>query len=155
MASRNRKDLCPELRPLADLVLERGKEMGLDVRLICTLRPDSEQAVEYAIGRESKLDDRLWAALATFAGKSVKDFKASIPKQDAIVTRSWPGRSNHRGFPPDGLSHAFDVGIFVDGVYQKGSALYKKLGAVCKDIEGIRWGGTFRSIEDDPHYELA
>lgn len=51
MASRSLSDLHPDFQPLAERFIARCKERGLDLLVVCTWRPDEEQAELYAIGR--------------------------------------------------------------------------------------------------------
>ena len=63
------------------------------------------------------------------------------------VTNAGPGQSMHN------FGLAFDVGVFVDGKYLPESPQYLSAGAIGKEL-GLRWGGDFKSIKDEPHFEL-
>lgn len=71
-----------------------------------------------------------------------------------IVTRARGGQSNHN------FGIAWDVGIFKDGHYLTGSthAEEKEYDALAVGIkvhvQGLEWGGDWKSIMDKPHYNL-
>lgn len=64
-----------------------------------------------------------------------------------IVTKAGPGYSNHN------FGLAFDVGIFQGGKYLEESPLYKVVGALGRGL-GLEWGGDWKSIIDEPHFQL-
>lgn len=66
-----------------------------------------------------------------------------------IVTKAKAGYSNHN------FGIAFDLGVFVNGKYEEGDKLYRKLHADCGCPDGFLWGGNWRSMPDTPHYQLA
>ena len=69
-------------------------------------------------------------------------------KPGRIVTNASPGRSNHN------FGIAWDIGLFDDGDYLEESPLYRKVGALGKEIDLIEWGGDWSSIVDTPHYQV-
>jgi peptidoglycan L-alanyl-D-glutamate endopeptidase CwlK len=99
---------------------------GLRYVAICGTRSWEEQARIYAQGR-------------TAPGK--------------IITKAPPGSSFHN------FGLAVDFGVFRDKKYLDGSdpktasAMHKAAGELAKE-HGLRWGGHFRSIVDEPHFEL-
>ena len=64
-----------------------------------------------------------------------------------IVTNARAGYSNHN------FGIAFDIGIFSGTRYLDDSPLYKAAGALGRTL-GLEWGGDWKSIEDQPHYQL-
>ncbi len=85
----------------------------------------------------------------------------TYPEQDALfsqrpkVTNARGGQSNHN------FGIAWDVGIFQNGHYLTGAtraeeAAYTSLAATIKaHVSGLEWGGDWKSIVDEPHYQLA
>jgi len=81
-------------------------------------------------------------------------------EQDALftqrpkVTNARGGQSNHN------FGIAWDVGIFLNGHYLTGAnraeeASYDALAQKIKaSVQGLEWGGDWRSIVDKPHYQL-
>ncbi len=64
-----------------------------------------------------------------------------------IVTNARGGYSNHN------FGVAFDIGVFEGGRYLDESPAYKAVGAIGKQL-GLDWGGDWKSIQDEPHFEL-
>ena len=63
------------------------------------------------------------------------------------VTNARPGHSNHN------FGLAFDVGVFEGSDYLGDSPKYKALGVLGTDL-GLEWGGNWRSIVDQPHFQM-
>ena len=64
-----------------------------------------------------------------------------------IVTNAPAGYSNHN------FGIAFDIGVFEGAKYIPESPKYKAVGAIGMDI-GLDWGGNWKSIQDEPHFQL-
>lgn len=64
-----------------------------------------------------------------------------------IVTNARGGYSNHN------FGIAFDIGIFDGRTYLGESPLYKAAGALGRNL-GLEWGGDWRSIIDEPHFQF-
>jgi peptidoglycan LD-endopeptidase CwlK len=67
-------------------------------------------------------------------------------KPGPIVTRARGGQSNHN------FGVAWDIGIFKSGEYIPDSQLYQSAGAIGKG-QGLEWGGDWKSIQDEPHFQ--
>ena len=65
-----------------------------------------------------------------------------------IVTRAQGGWSNHN------FGLAFDIGVWEGGQYQPESKSYRIVGNLGKAI-GLEWGGDWKSIVDEPHFEVV
>lgn len=65
----------------------------------------------------------------------------------SIVTKARGGYSNHN------FGLAFDIGIFDGAKYLADSPRYKAAAAIGLDL-GLEWGGNWKSIQDEPHYQL-
>jgi len=65
-----------------------------------------------------------------------------------IVTRAQGGWSNHN------FGLAFDIGVWENGQYQPESKSYRIVGNLGKAI-GLEWGGDWKSIVDEPHFEVV
>jgi len=68
-------------------------------------------------------------------------------KPGKVVTNARAGHSNHN------FGIAFDIGVFKDGKYIEESPLYAAAAVIGKRL-GLSWGGDWKNIEDQPHYEL-
>lgn len=64
-----------------------------------------------------------------------------------IVTNARGGYSNHN------FGIAFDIGVFEGNKYLPESAKYKAVGVLGMDL-GLEWGGNWKTIVDQPHYQL-
>ena len=65
----------------------------------------------------------------------------------AKVTNAKGGFSNHN------FGVAFDVGVFEGNRYLGESPKYKAVGPLGIDL-GLEWGGNWKTIVDQPHYQL-
>ncbi len=63
------------------------------------------------------------------------------------VTNARAGYSNHN------FGIAFDIGVFEGSRYLGDSPKYKAVGALGMDL-GLEWGGSWKTIVDQPHYQL-
>lgn len=68
-------------------------------------------------------------------------------KPGNIITNARGGYSNHN------FGIAFDIGIFQGNKYLVDSPKYKTVGILGMDI-GLEWGGSWKSIVDEPHFQL-
>lgn len=161
------------------MVTEIQKALGVPADGICG--PFTIAAIHEKIVGESKIkpevDDRSAMNIATLHKKlqpSAKEFvirckKAGLgvkiicglrtyseqaelfakgrTQPGAKVTNAGPGQSMHN------FGLAFDIGVFVDGKYLPESPQYASAGAIGKDL-GLKWGGDFKSIQDQPHFEV-
>lgn len=64
-----------------------------------------------------------------------------------IVTKARGGYSNHN------FGIAFDIGVFEGNRYLGTSPKYKAVGALGMDL-GLEWGGNWKSMVDEPHFQL-
>ena len=97
---------------------------------------------------------------AAAAGISIKLISGlrSYAEQDALYAkgRTAPGPvvTNARaGFSNHNFGIAFDIGVFEAGRYLPESPKYKAVGALGMDL-GLEWGGNWKTIVDQPHYQL-
>lgn len=68
-------------------------------------------------------------------------------KPGGIVTNARGGHSNHN------FGIAFDIGVFEGSKYLTASPKYKAVGALGIDL-GLEWGGNWKTIVDEPHFQL-
>lgn len=64
-----------------------------------------------------------------------------------IVTQARGGYSNHN------FGIAFDIGVFEGSRYLAESVKYKAVGVLGMDL-GLEWGGNWKSLVDQPHFQL-
>lgn len=63
------------------------------------------------------------------------------------VTNAAAGYSNHN------FGLAFDIGVFEGVKYLEDSPKYKAIAPMGIDL-GLEWGGNWKTIQDQPHYQL-
>ena len=63
------------------------------------------------------------------------------------VTNAGPGYSNHN------FGIAFDIGVFSGSKYVEEGPQYKAVGSLGVNL-GLDWGGNWKSIVDEPHFQL-
>lgn len=68
-------------------------------------------------------------------------------KPGSIVTNVRGGHSNHN------FGIAFDIGVFEGSQYLPESPKYKAVGVLGMDL-GLEWGGNWKTIVDQPHFQL-
>jgi len=124
--------------------------------------PRSEDAIATLLPQAQRVARKFMktAAGAPFQVKILSGTR-NYTEQNALfakrpkVTNARGGQSNHN------FGIAWDVGIFVDGKYLTGKnakedKAYADLAALIKGaIEGIEWGGDWKTFKDAPHYQLA
>jgi peptidoglycan LD-endopeptidase CwlK len=68
-------------------------------------------------------------------------------KPGRIVTKARGGFSNHN------FGIAFDIGVFEGTKYLDDSPKYKAVSVLGTDM-GLEWGGNWKTIVDEPHFQL-
>lgn len=68
-------------------------------------------------------------------------------KPGSIVTYARGGYSNHN------FGIAFDIGVFEGTKYLTESNKYKAVGVLGMEL-GLEWGGNWKTIVDQPHFQL-
>jgi peptidoglycan L-alanyl-D-glutamate endopeptidase CwlK len=68
-------------------------------------------------------------------------------KPGSKVTNARGGYSNHN------FGTAFDIGVFEGQKYLPDSVKYKAVGVLGTDL-GLEWGGNWKTITDQPHFQL-
>jgi peptidoglycan LD-endopeptidase CwlK len=82
----------------------------------------------------------------------------SYEEQDALYAqgRTAPGDkvTNARGgYSNHNFGIAFDIGVFEGNTYLADSPKYKAVGVLGMDL-GLEWGGSWKTIVDQPHFQL-
>ncbi len=89
---------------------------------------------------------RILSCLRTYAEQDALYAQGRTAPGD-VVTNARGGYSNHN------FGIAFDVGVFEGNRYLGDSPKYKAVGALGMDL-GLEWGGNWKTIVDQPHYQL-
>jgi len=101
--------------------------------------------------RSVAIDARIIAGTRSYAEQDALYKQGRYGNPGPRVTNARGGQSNHN------FAIAWDIGIFEQGHYRGDSPLYDQAAdvAVNSGITGLEWGGTWKSIVDKPHYQLA
>jgi peptidoglycan L-alanyl-D-glutamate endopeptidase CwlK len=86
------------------------------------------------------------SGLRTFAEQEALYAQGRTTK-GKIVTNARGGHSNHN------FGIAFDIGVFDGTRYLDESPLYAAVGVLGMEL-GLEWGGSWKTIHDEPHYQL-
>lgn len=121
-------------------------------RNISTLHPKAQAAARSFIAQAVPLMAQAGATVQIICGNR------SYAEQDALYAqgRTKPGRivTNARGgWSNHNFGTAWDVGIFKGGKYLDDSPLYRQLGQLGQAF-GLEWGGAWKTITDEPHFEV-
>lgn len=121
-------------------------------RNIATLHPQTQKVARAFMSAAKSIAARVGCDVKIISGTR------SYAEQDALyaqgrttpglkVSNAKGGQSNHNF----GLS--FDIAIFRGKEYCDDHPLYRELGQLGKSL-GLEWGGDWRSIQDEPHFQL-
>lgn len=141
----------PANKPGALLTLTNAASERVDDRSetnIATLHPTVQS---YARSLVLRARDR-GLTIKVISGTRTYDEQAKLYAQGRTapgprVTNAGPGYSNHN------FGLAFDIGVFSGNRYIEESPAYKAVGALGIEI-GLEWGGNWKSIQDEPHFQL-
>lgn len=117
-------------------------------KVIATLLPQIQPLARKLIGKAAaaEITIEIISGLRTYAEQD-ELFAQGRTKPGKIVTKAQGGHSNHN------FGIAFDIGVFENGRYIEESRKYAGVGAIGKTL-GLSWGGDWKSIQDEPHFEL-
>jgi peptidoglycan L-alanyl-D-glutamate endopeptidase CwlK len=126
-------------------------------RNIASLLPKAQVIARafMAVAVTAPFQVKMLSGLRTYAEQNAL-FAQGRTKPGPKVTNARGGQSNHN------FGIAWDVGIFVDGVYYTGKnakqeRAYDDLGALVKSkfVGVLGWGGDWKKMKDKPHYQLV
>ena len=132
--------LLPEVQLLARSLVHATAAQGITIKVISGTRTYAQQDAIFMQGRVKDLAKINAARKAA----SLDPIPAS---ENVIRTKARAGQSNHN------FGIAFDIGVFLGKKYLEESPLYKAVAVLGKQL-GLTWGGDWKSIDDEPHYEL-
>jgi peptidoglycan L-alanyl-D-glutamate endopeptidase CwlK len=115
---------------------------------IATLLPEV-QPIARALVQKAALNGiriKIISGLRTYAEQD-ELYAQGRTKPGPKVTNARGGYSNHN------FGIAFDIGVFEGQKYLPDSVKYKAVGALGTDL-GLEWGGNWKSIVDQPHFQL-
>ena len=117
-------------------------------RNIATLLPQVQPLARALIENAAAIGIgiKIISGTRTFAEQDAL-YEQGRTKAGRIVTNARGGYSNHN------FGIAFDIGVFEGGRYLDESPAYKAVGALGMKL-GLEWGGNWKSIQDEPHFQL-
>lgn len=115
---------------------------------IATLLPEVQPMARALVHKAAQngIQIKIISALRTYEEQEAlyaKGRTAPGPK----VTNSRGGYSNHN------FGLAFDIGVFEGSKYLPESVKYKAVGVLGMEL-GLEWGGNWKTIVDQPHFQL-
>lgn len=117
-------------------------------KVIATLLPEVQPIARALIQKSSEMgiNIKIISGLRTYEEQDAL-YAQGRTTPGNIVTNARGGHSNHN------FGIAFDVGVFEGNKYLPESTKYKVVGALGMDL-GLEWGGNWKSIVDQPHFQL-
>lgn len=130
--------------PLADAPVDARSEANI-ATLLPEVRPYARALIHAAAA--AGIDVRVISGTRTYAEQDAL-FAQGRTTPGRIVTNARAGSSWHN----HGV--AFDIGVFDGEKYVPESPLYKAVAAIGKGL-GLEWGGDWKTISDEPHYQIT
>ena len=117
-------------------------------KYIATLLPDVQPIARALVQKAAQggIRIKVISGLRTYAEQDAL-YAQGRTQPGPIVTNARGGYSNHN------FGIAFDVGVFEGAKYLGESAKYKAVGVLGMDL-GLEWGGNWKTIVDQPHFQL-
>lgn len=117
-------------------------------RNISTLLPEAQKAARqwFKLARNEAVNQGYEAKI--ICGTRTYAEQNDLYRQRPKVTNARGGQSWHN------FGLAWDFGIFQDRNYLSNHPLYTTLGKLYAKIDGLEWGGTWKSFTDPPHLQL-
>jgi len=117
-------------------------------KVIATLLPEVQPMARALVQKATAagISIRIISGLRTYAEQDAL-YAQGRTAPGNVVTNARGGYSNHN------FGIAFDVGVFEGNRYLGDSPKYKAVGVLGMDL-GLEWGGSWKTIVDQPHYQL-
>jgi peptidoglycan L-alanyl-D-glutamate endopeptidase CwlK len=138
--------ICPNAQPPAptsgDKVDDRSE------KFIATLLPEVQPYARALVTKAAAngITIIVICGTRTYAEQDAL-YEQGRTKPGKIVTNARAGHSNHN------FGVAFDIGVFEGSNYLDESPKYKAVGVLGIDL-GLEWGGNWKTIQDEPHFQL-
>ena len=137
--------ICPNApmpEPLEDKLDDRSE------RVIETLLPEVQPYARALVTKAagSGIAIKVISGLRTYDEQNDL-YAQGRTKPGEIVTNARGGYSNHN------FGIAFDIGVVEGSRYLDESPQYKAVGVLGTDL-GLEWGGNWKTIQDEPHFQL-
>jgi peptidoglycan L-alanyl-D-glutamate endopeptidase CwlK len=138
----------PEAQPTVAFTGPKDKANDRSEKVITTLRPDVRPYARalFFKARDKGININIISGTRTFEEQD-RLYAQGRTAGGQKVTNASGGYTKHT-FGID-----FDIGVFWGNRYLPESPLYKAVGALGMEL-GLDWGGSWKSIVDQPHFEL-
>lgn len=140
--------LTPKKVPPAPIVGEDAPVDDRSEKTIATLLPEVRPYARALIHAASAqgIEIKAISGTRTYDEQNAL-YEQGRTKPGSIVTNARGGQSNHN------FGIAWDVGVFDGTRYLGESKQYAAVGSIGKSL-GLEWGGSWKTIEDQPHWQL-
>lgn len=117
-------------------------------KYIATILPEVQPLARALIQKAALngIQIKIISGLRTYAEQD-ELYAQGRTKLGVKVTNARSGHSNHN------FGIAFDIGVYERNKYLADSVKYKAVGVLGMDI-GLEWGGNWKTIVDQPHFQL-
>lgn len=130
------------LTEVSDLTNQRSEKVIASLHL--RVRPYARAL--YFKAREHGITINIISGTRTYAEQDAL-YAQGRTRPGNVVTNARGGHSNHN------FGIAFDIGLFERNQYLGESPMYKAVGTLGVEL-GLEWGGNWKTIVDQPHYQL-
>ena len=139
------------VKPKVDAMAQAAAISEVDARsekVIATLQPPVRPMARALVQKAALngIQIRIISGLRSYAEQNAL-YAQGRTLAGRKVTNARGGYSNHN------FGIAFDVGVFEGARYLGESPKYKAVGALGMEL-GLEWGGSWKSIVDEPHFQL-
>lgn len=119
-------------------------------RNIRSLHPKAQESARRFLRKliDHGIDARIISGTRTYAEQNALFRQGRFGNPGPKVTNARGGQSNHN------FGIAWDIGLFEGGRYLTDAAPYEQAAAVGL-IDGVEWGGNWRTFKDLPHYQMS
>lgn len=138
----------PQAQPTVEFTAPKDKANDRSEKVIATLLPQVRPYARalFFKARDKGININIISGTRTFEEQDSL-YAQGRSTRGPKVTNARGGYSNHN------FGIAFDIGVFDGNRYLAESPLYKAVGALGMEL-GLDWGGSWKSIVDQPHFEL-
>ena len=138
----------PQAQPTVAFTAPKDKANDRSEKVIATLLPQVRPYARalFFKARDKGININIISGTRTFEEQDSL-YAQGRSTRGPKVTNARGGYSNHN------FGIAFDIGVFDGNRYLAESPLYKAVGALGMEL-GLDWGGSWKSIVDQPHFEL-
>jgi peptidoglycan L-alanyl-D-glutamate endopeptidase CwlK len=138
--------ICPNTRQ--SVARASDKVDARSETVIGTLLPEVQPYARALVSKAAAngITIKVISGLRTYAEQN-ELYAQGRTKPGKIVTKARGGYSNHN------FGIAFDIGVFEGSKYLDESPRYKAVGVLGIDM-GLEWGGNWKTIQDEPHFQL-